>query len=112
MIRLFPVAAVAATVVALLCPAASPARMPLHVGLADDAALFGDPAAAAQSVAAWKRAGIDTVRIQVSWGRVAPDPKALVPPDGFQAGNPEDPGYHWGTIDQAVDRVVAAGITP
>ncbi|MCW3002915.1 MAG: hypothetical protein JWQ20_2213, partial [Conexibacter sp.] len=104
--------AIAAILVALLCPAASSARLPLHVGLADDASLFGDPGAAEQSVAAWKRAGIDTVRIQVSWARIAPNPKELVPPDGFQAGNPDDPGYHWGTIDQAVDRVVAAGITP
>jgi hypothetical protein len=112
MTRLALLAVLGASLLALLAPATSSARLPLHVGIADDASLFGDPAAADQSVAAWKRAGIDTVRIQVSWGRVAPDPKSQTPPEGFEAGNPEDPGYHWGVIDEAVDRVVAAGIEP
>jgi hypothetical protein len=102
----------AAILLALGVPAASHARLPLHVGMADDATLFGDPGAADATVATWKRNGVDTVRIQVSWGRVAPDPKDLAPPDGFQAGNPDDPGYHWGVIDQAVDRVVKAGMAP
>src|SRR4051812_24772087 len=106
MLRLPLAVALAASLAALLCPAPSPARPPLHVGMADDAALFSDPAAADQSVVAWKRAGVDTVRIQVSWARIAPDPASRVAPDGFQAGNPDDPGYHWGVIDGAVDRVV------
>jgi hypothetical protein len=107
-----PLVLAVALLLALLSPASSGARLPLHVGIADDATLFGDPAAAEHTVAAWKRAGIDTARIQVSWGRVAPDPKATAAPAGFEAGNPDDPGYHWGYIDQAVDLVVAAGITP
>ncbi|QEC49508.1 hypothetical protein FSW04_19340 [Baekduia soli] len=112
MIRPSLLAVLAAVLVALAAPAASPARLPLQVGIADDAALFADRDTAAGSVAAWKRAGIDTVRIQVSWSRVAPDPQAAARPEGFQAGNPEDPGYHWGYIDQAVDLVTAAGLTP
>jgi hypothetical protein len=112
MFRLSFTAVLAACLAALLVPAISVARLPLQVGMADDASLFGDPAAAAQSVAAWKRAGVDTVRIQVSWSRIAPDPKDQAPPYGFEPGNPDDPGYHWGVIDRAVDRVVAAGMTP
>ena len=110
--RLSFAAALCACLLALAAPAAAPARAPLHVGVADDATLFGDPAAADQAVGIWKRAGVDTVRIQVSWSRVAPNPQDVQPPIGFERGNPDDPGYHWGVIDQAVDRVVAAGITP
>jgi hypothetical protein len=112
--RLSPLAALLAclTLVLLALPGGAQARLPLHVGIADDATLFGDPDAADASVAAWKRNGIDTVRIQVSWSRIAPDPKDVAPPYNFQAGNPDDPGYHWGVIDQAVNRVVKAGIEP
>src|SRR5262245_35222063 len=95
----------AALVVALLAgPVAAEARAPLHVGVSDDASLFGDPAVAAQTVAAWQQAGVDTVRIQVSWARVAPQPDAATPPAGFDPRNPDN-GYNWATIDQAVDRV-------
>jgi hypothetical protein len=102
----------AATLVAFISASPSSARLPLHVGVADDAQLFGDQGAAAHTVQTWKQAGVDTVRIQVSWSRVAPAPSEQLPPAGFQAGNPDDPGYHWGYIDQAVDLVVGAGMTP
>src|SRR6476619_3000556 len=112
MLRMARGLAVASVVAVLAGPAAAQARAPLHVGVADDATLFGPPERAAQTVAAWQRAGVDTVRIQVSWARVAPSPNAATAPAGFNAKDPNSPGYFWGRIDQAVDRVVAAGMDP
>jgi Glycosyl hydrolase family 79 C-terminal beta domain len=103
----------AAVVVAVLAGAASAgARQPLHVGVADDASLFGDPLAAQQTVAEWQREGIDTVRIQLSWARIAPDQGAATMPAGFNPTDPNSPGYNWSAIDRAVDLVVAAGMDP
>ena len=95
----------AALAVVLVAPAPASARAPMHVGIADDASLFGDPGAADRTIAQWQRAGVDTVRIQVSWARVAPDPAAVSPPPGFNAKDPDSPGYRWDVIDRAVDRV-------
>jgi hypothetical protein len=103
--------------IALLLVAAAWAAAPagarsLQVGVDDDGVLLGGGEAADDAVAEWQRIGIDAVRVQVSWARVAPQPASDTPPAGFDPANPEDPGYHWGVIDAAVRRLTGAGIRP
>ncbi len=60
-----------------MCLVAGPAhaRVPLHTGMAADGLLLaGDPAEADEAVADWKRLGVDRVRLQVPWSRIAPNP--------------------------------------
>jgi len=113
-----PVSARVALLVALVlaalaaaAPATAPARS-LQIGIADDGVLLGGGIAADDAVAAWSRLGVDTVRVQVSWSRVTPNPRDPLPPPGFQGSNHGDPGYHWGVIDEAVGRLVRAGLKP
>ncbi len=84
----------------------------MQTGIADDAILLSGGPAAADAVKQWQALGVDVVRIQVSWARVAPTPESAVPPPGFQPANPSDPEYRWGAIDAAVDRLTSAGIKP
>ena len=84
----------------------------MQTGIADDAILLSGGAAADDAVKQWQALGVDVVRIQVSWARVAPSPESAVPPPGFQPANPSDPEYRWGAIDAAVDRLTRAGIKP
>jgi hypothetical protein len=98
-----------------LVVAAAPAgaRVPLQTGIAADGLLLsGDPDEADEAIADWKRLGVDRVRLQVPWSRVAPDPEAMAPPPGFLGSNPDDGRYHWGAIDRAVARLDRAGIKP
>ncbi len=98
---------------ALAGAAPAHARAPLHTGIAADGLLLaGDPAEADEAVADWKRLGVDRVRLQVPWSRVAPDPAALSAPAGFNGANPDDPGYRWDAVDAAVRRLDRAGIEP
>jgi Glycosyl hydrolase family 79 C-terminal beta domain len=95
----------------LIAPSGASARF-MQTGIADDAVLLGGGPDADQAVAAWRKLGVDVARIQVSWTRVAPTPRAATPPPGFQAANPDDPGYDWHVIDAAVQRLQGAGIKP
>jgi hypothetical protein len=108
--RLLLVALVAAAA-ALSAAGPADARY-LAVGMADDAVLIRGGQEADEAVAAWSRLGIDTVRVQVSWARVAPNANAQVPPLGFQPANPDDPLYQWGDVDAAVARLRNVGIKP
>ena len=60
----------------------------------------------------WAAAGIDTVRIQVRWVGVAPEPDATRPPPFFDAADPDDPRYDWAYLDRAIGLVVGAGMKP
>jgi hypothetical protein len=64
-------------------------------------------APADRAVAEWSRLGVDTVRIFALWSRIAPASK----PRGFQPADPADPRYQWFSLDQAVARVRAAGMS-
>jgi hypothetical protein len=101
-------AAVAATLAAAV-PA--DARY-MSVGMADDAVLIRGGTEADEAVQAWADLGIDTVRIQVSWARIAPEPNSPVVPAGFQPANPDDPLYQWGYVDSALARLRNHGIRP
>jgi hypothetical protein len=96
-----------------LCPAAASAAANVETGIADDTALLQepDPLRAAATVAAWRRLGVDNVRILALWQRVSPGADQPRPPDGFDPANPDDPRYDWRALDRAVDLVRGAGMS-
>jgi hypothetical protein len=97
---------------AVLAGAAPAHARALQVGMAADGLLLnGDRAEAEEAVEEWRELGIDTVRIQVQWSRVAPDPRAYDPPQGFNPANPEA-GYSWGAYDRAIGLLAEHGIRP
>jgi Glycosyl hydrolase family 79 C-terminal beta domain len=108
-----PLGIVIAVVLALglVAPSAASARV-MQTGIADDAVLLGGGPDADEAVDDWAAMGVDTVRIQVNWARIAPAPTAAAPPPGFQPQNPDDPGYNWGVIDGAMARLARVGIKP
>ena len=86
---------------------ASPAQAATpEIGIADDRILLPGGPAADRAVREWRALGVDTVRIFAHWGRHAPARR----PRGFRASDPDDPRYGWVSLDQAVDRVRAAGM--
>jgi hypothetical protein len=97
---------------AALGAAGPAAARAMKTGIADDAVLLDGGPAADRAVAAWRDMGVDTARVQVSWGRVAPNPESALAPIGFDSTNPDDPFYRWGVIDGAVSRLAKAGIKP
>jgi len=109
-VRLVLLACVLAAV-GLTAPAASAAQR-TEIGIADDAILLADQDRAPAIVQQWRNAGIETVRIQVRWAALVRDPLAPTAPLGFDATDPEDPGYDWGYLDRAIAIVVDAGLKP
>jgi hypothetical protein len=81
-----------------------------EVGMEDERLLLSEPAAAADAVKAWAAAGVDVVRLHARWGSVSPGAERTRRPAGFAVGDPDDPGYDWETLDDAVDLVRAAGM--
>jgi hypothetical protein len=61
-------------------------------------------------VPAWKRMGVDIVRIQAFWNAIAPDPNSPTPPAGFDPANPSDPRYDWSSLDRSIALVRANGM--
>jgi Cellulase (glycosyl hydrolase family 5) len=55
-----------------------------------------------------KGAGAGAVRLLVPWDLIAP---TTLPP-GFDAGDPNDPNYHWSALDATVEAAESAGLTP
>jgi hypothetical protein len=53
-------------------------------------------------------AGATAVRLLVPWDQIAP---TTLPP-GFDAQDPNDPGYRWGALDATVEEAEGAGLTP
>ncbi len=79
-----------------------------EVGIADDRILMPGGRAADRAVAEWAANGVDTVRIFAQWSRIAPARK----PRGFHPADPADPHYQWFYVDNAIERVRLAGMTP
>ena len=105
--RRFPLA----TLLALLTLAAPAAASPgAEVGVADDRLLFSDPATATRTVAEWQRSGVETVRVFARWGAHAPRPRSNRRPAGFNASDPNSPGYDWRGLDQAIGAVRGGGL--
>ena len=91
----------------LLVVLAGPAQAAkTEIGVADDRILMPGGPAADRAVAEWRANGVDTVRIFALWSRIAPVQK----PKGFRPGDANNPYYVWTVLDQAVDRVLGAGM--
>jgi hypothetical protein len=78
-----------------------------EIGIADDRILMAGGPTADRAVAEWRDMGVDTVRIFALWSQIAPARK----PSGFRPADPNDPHFQWFYVDQAVDRVRAAGMS-
>ncbi|WP_445150284.1 hypothetical protein [Baekduia sp. Peel2402] len=107
----FSLAAALLALLACLAPAAV-ASPQVKVGIADDGILLHSPERAPEVVAAWKAAGIESVRIQVRWAGVAPGELSPTMPLGFHPSDPDDPQYSWKYLDDAIGLVVANGLNP
>ena len=77
-----------------------------EIGIADDRILLPGGPAADRAVAEWSAMGVDTVRIFALWSQIAPAQR----PSGFKPADPDDGHYQWFYVDNAVDRVRAAGM--
>ena len=77
-----------------------------RLGLGDDLAFLNSQEQARGSAfVVARRNGARYVRVTVDWSRVAPAGAAK--PAGFDAADPESPGYNWGSIEDAVRSAAA-----
>src|SRR3954452_6112708 len=78
----------------------------------DDAVLFGDAAAKrAHALDEMQALGVDTVRANVLWNRIAPDATNSTKPAGFDAANPGAyPAGNWARLDAIVQGVQSRGM--
>ncbi|HEX2162005.1 MAG TPA: hypothetical protein VHF88_09325 [Thermoleophilaceae bacterium] len=111
--RRTPLTAVLALTLAVLAllPAAA-AASPTQLSIIQDDATFvygsgRDPDAA---VAEAKMLGADAIRVFVSWHSVAPNQDSRERPPGFDARDPDSPGYRWGMYDALVERARRNGL--
>jgi Cellulase (glycosyl hydrolase family 5) len=92
----------------LLLALAAPAHAASpEIGIADDRILMSGGPTADRAVAEWRDMGVDTVRIFALWSQIAPASK----PGGFRSADPNDPHYRWFYVDDAIERVRAAGMS-
>src|SRR5918998_3681647 len=91
----------------VLVPAAPAHAGAGEIGIADDRILMPGGPVADRAVAEWSAMGVDTVRIFALWSRIAPAHR----PSGFDPDDPNEPHYQWFYLDNAVDRVRAAGMS-
>jgi hypothetical protein len=111
--RRTPLAATVALALAVLVLAPSAASAsPTQMSILQDDATFvygsgGDPEAA---VAEAKLLGADAIRVFISWHSVAPGQDSRRRPAGFDARDPDSPGYSWQLYDALVDRVRRHGL--
>src|SRR5215207_2886779 len=82
-----------------------------QVGIADDRIMLNGGAEADKAIAEWKKLGIEDVRILAYWNLIAPGSGDKKAPAGFDSDNPNEPRYQWYYVEQAVNRVRAAGMT-
>jgi hypothetical protein len=82
-----------------------------QVGIADDRIMLNGGAEADKAIAEWKKLGIEDVRILAYWNLIAPGSGDKRAPAGFDSDNPNEPRYQWYYVEQAVNRVRAAGMT-
>lgn len=100
-----------ALVLALALPGAAQASPRQISTMQDDGSFLGltqhDPAAALREA---KALGVDMVRAVIVWRRVSPAVTSNTPPENFDMGDPNAPGYDWTIYDRLVDRARAAGL--
>jgi hypothetical protein len=95
--------------VAACCPAASVASTRQFTSFEAPAELLnaGD-AARTRTLNELQSLGVDSIRMNVFWETVAPDPNARHRPSGFDATNPA--AYDWGAYGRLADDVHARGM--
>lgn len=98
---------------AALLPAAAAHASRGQLSLIQDDASFvegrnGDPRA--RLLEARHELGADIVRANLYWRDVSPNPDAKRKPDGFEVGDPSEPGYRWAMYDSFVQNARAAGL--
>src|SRR5215208_8133494 len=78
----------------------------------DDAALFGDDAGKREGALDEMQAlGVDTVRANVLWNRIAPDATSSTKPAAFDAADPDAyPAGNWARLDAIVKGVQSRGM--
>jgi hypothetical protein len=75
----------------------------------DDQAMLSDPA---NTLAAFRALGANTVRVQLPWSSIAPDPSSPTIPAGFNATDPNSyPQANWAPFDQIVENAARDGMT-
>jgi hypothetical protein len=97
----------AAPLVSTSLSATTPSR-PMQTALSDPAAFAGPGASIA--FARTHAAGATIAELSLLWNQVAPS-GAKRPPT-FQAADPGDPAYRWGSFDLQVRRAVTHGLDP
>jgi hypothetical protein len=83
----------------------------MQFGIADDG-ITQRAGQALSVVPQWKAAGMDVARVTLVWSRVAPEPLRTAKPAGFDAADPNAPGYNWAPVDDTVAALNREGITP
>jgi hypothetical protein len=78
----------------------------------DDATLFGDDTSKRdQALDEMQALGVDTVRANVLWNRIAPDATSSTKPAGFDASDPGAyPAGNWARLDGVVEGVQSRGM--
>ena len=78
----------------------------------DDATLFGDDAGKRQqALDEMQSLGVDTVRANVLWNRIAPDATSSTKPSGFDGADPGAyPAGNWARLDAIVQGVQSRGM--
>ncbi len=108
--RPFRAGVLALVTFAVLASAASASPRQLSI-IQDDRVLLGlsgnDPEGA---MAEAKLLGADVVRTFLLWSRVAPRPDSEQRPQGFDAADPDSPGYDWSLYDAFVERARRNGL--
>jgi hypothetical protein len=83
----------------------TPSTRPLRTALLDAVQLSGSNT---QAFAMTRSAGAQYVLLVARWSAIAP----ANPPPGFDAADPNSPGYSWAALDSTVEAAEAAGLTP
>lgn len=79
---------------------------PLALGFSSDPVLTQGPPGDAVWIHRAVAEGAQMVRVNVVWSQVAPPS----PPPGFDASDPDSPGYNWSATDAAVRDLTAHGL--
>jgi hypothetical protein len=111
--RLARILILIATTAAAVLAATAPARAALlETDIEDERLLLSGSIEGPFAAAQWNQLGIKSVRVQAHWWEIAPDGRSTHKPRGFDASDPNAPGYNWGPVDHSVAVVVAAGMKP
>ena len=82
----------------------------MKVGVVDDGLMMRSPGVADQTAREWHDHGVDQSRLTLIWERIAPDAASTRKPVGFDARNPDSPGYDWSETDAAISALSRRGI--